>query len=997
MRAVRWTTRDCPSSICNEDMSKKESQEEVPFSTGKAGSNYKTPSRRADSELFATTTTTKTETVPDRSTTVATSGDPANEPTAPFLVTAATPVANSSKAQNSDQRPEGSATAEQQLRRSRSAHKSSPKSELKHRRVKAKSASEKTKNPAAGTKNTPLPKQEDQQQVRDSSSGVDLAQGRSKAQRSTAEESKQPLRAPSHVTPSGYVTSPGLTSLSSAQGTAQARETSPGKAVPAAGIVASPPCYSPRRDQLRARTKIASPGYLAPAVKSSRVAATAGDKTKPAPTADASPASRAFREAAALLMVSPLKFSNISKNNPFKEALFAVVAAAVVLTVMVAVVAIAIVSHERTKRRIYCETEGCLLHTLLLTEKLNKTIDPCKDFSAYVCSAWSRSGDYREHVKTPIDNILYKRFVRFSKMLAVGTQQLPAGRKAVVMHQSCMGSYSRGNTSIENFRRLMKAMNLSWPEDPGEDVNALGVMLSLSYRWQITIWITVSGKDAYWRLGIGPAEYIPLLKNQYASVRSSGGYAEYWNGYYYALRTSDSQPLDKPAIERIADVEGDILGRLLSSLAATEKYPAVIPLASMGNITASLLPSTWLEQLNLHLDLGPKVAADDKVLVSDTAFLTAFGDLFATYSHQQLLSHLSWLFVQTYAPIADRKLHLARFGNSEKAGLYKPIFCAFHVESTFKMLVFALNYVSGFTQSDQENVTSAIGSLTAAGVRELNSSTWLDEESKASAAEKLASVQVMLWPGQLWRGNEFLSTLYSDFPINETSFGDDWIEARLAIAKKNRKENLEATLSLPSNFPPPTYRYNYVRNNVNVPIGIVDKPLFYNDGTKAMFYGGLGFLIALEMVRALDKVGLHWNEEGRETTSILTATSMKSFEEKDACLKDEGSNSIFPEVPAVEIAYAALTDAVREDKGAPTLRGLPEEKVFFMTLCYMMCKARDAQRFDGADCHKVIRNSPSFHKVFKCPEGSKMNPTKKCSFFHDDTIESSTEHPTESA
>nr|XP_054922063.1 membrane metallo-endopeptidase-like 1 [Dermacentor andersoni] len=620
-----------------------------------------------------------------------------------------------------------------------------------------------------------------------------------------------------------------------------------------------------------------------------------------------------------LLALSPIKFTNISENNPFKKSVVGFLAAAVIVTVMVAVIGLAISRHEHTKREIYCETEGCLLHARLLTKDLNKTIDPCEDFSAYVCSAWSRSGDYREQVKTPIDGILY----------------------------------NRGNTSFENFRRLMKVMNLSWPENPGKNVNALGVMLSLSYKWHITIWIAVSGKEAYWRLGIGPSEYIPLPKNHYASVRSSGGYPQYWNGYYHALRTSASQPLDKPAIDRFADAEGDILGRLLSPLAATEKHSAVVPIASMGNVTASLSPSTCLEQLNLHPDLGPKVAADDRVLVSDTAFLAAFGDLFARYSHQQLLSHLSWLFVQTYAPILDRKLHLARFGDSEKANLYKPIFCAFHVESTFKILVFALNYVSGFTQSDRNTVTTAFGRLMSAGVRELNSSTWLDEECETSAAEKLASVQVILWPGQLWLGNEFLRTLYSDFPINETSFGDYWMKTRLAIAKKNRTVNFEATLRLPSNFPPPTYRYDYIRNNIEIPIGTVDKPLFYKDATKAMFYGGFGLLIALEMVRALDKIGLHCNEDGRETTSILSERSIKYFEEKNACLKDEGSISIFPEVPAVEIAYAALSDAIREDKDALTIRDLPEEKVF-MTLCYMMCKEREANRFGGVDSHKVI-------------------------------------------
>ncbi|XP_072145019.1 neprilysin-like [Dermacentor andersoni] len=494
--------------------------------------------------------------------------------------------------------------------------------------------------------------------------------------------------------------------------------------------------------------------YTTPSRRSdSELLATTTTKTETVPDRSATAATScgpANEPTNPLLALSPIKFTNISENNPFKKSVAGFLAAAVIVTVMVAVIGLAISSHEHTKCDIYCETEGCLLHARLLTKDLNKTIDPCEVFSAYVCSAWSRSGDYREQVKTPIDGILYNRFVGFSKMLAAGTEKLPAGLKAVAMHTSCMDSYSRGNTSFKNFRRLMKAMNLSWPEHLGENVNALGVMLSLSYKGPITIWIAVSGKEAYWRLGIGPSEYIPLLKNHYASVRSSGGYPQYWNGYYHALRTSASQPLDKPAVDRIADAEGDILGRLLRPLAATEKHPAVVPIASMGNVSASLSPFTWLEQLNLHLNLRPKVTAGDRILVSDTAFLTAYGDLFARYSHQQLLGHLSWLFVQTYAPVLDRKLHLARFGDSAKANLYKSIFCAFHVELTFKMLVFALNYVSGFTQSDRKTVTTAFGRLMSAGVRELNSSTWLDEESKTSAAEKLASVQVVLWPGQLW-------------------------------------------------------------------------------------------------------------------------------------------------------------------------------------------------------------------------------------------------------
>ncbi|KAH9378053.1 hypothetical protein HPB48_010605 [Haemaphysalis longicornis] len=116
---------------------------------------------------------------------------------------------------------------------------------------------------------------------------------------------------------------------------------------------------------------------------------------------------------------------------------------------------------------------------------------------------------------------------------------------------------------------------------------------------------------------------------------------------------------------------------------------------------------------------------------------------------------------------------------------------------------------------------------------------------------------------------------------------------------------------------------------------------------------------------------------------------METYKSRDSCLDyDQGQSqaenrSLFPEIPALEVAYAAYLDAVRNSGGVPQgiAPGLSGEQVFFSTLCYMTCSLTDDHGFGQADCNKAVRNFPAFAQAFQCPSGSAMNPERKCSFF----------------
>ncbi|KAL1435157.1 hypothetical protein MTO96_011085 [Rhipicephalus appendiculatus] len=194
----------------------------------------------------------------------------------------------------------------------------------------------------------------------------------------------------------------------------------------------------------------------------------------------------------------------------------------------------------------------------------------------------------------------------------------------------------------------------------------------------------------------------------------------------------------------------------------------------------------------------------------------------------------------------------------------------------------------------------------------------------------------------------------------------------------NKTDEYERALRLPWNTLPGYVSYSYVTNVVNIAMAAIAEPAYYPHGTMAMLHGGVLFLFATQLVKAIDGQGLRWTSNGTLVDSLVTDSTKREFLERDSCLSNVGK-SIFPEIPAAAIAYAALKMShVRNGSEPLALSGkLPEDKVFFMTLCFLSCKSTGRWDPLGLDCNKVAQNSPVFAEAFNCPPGSKMNPSGK--------------------
>ncbi|KAH6928727.1 hypothetical protein HPB50_018853 [Hyalomma asiaticum] len=721
---------------------------------------------------------------------------------------------------------------------------------------------------------------------------------------------------------------------------------------------------------------------------SSRASRSLRDSRKPAVLATRD--QKAVFDFTNILLSPPKRPSKPAREKEHYRAAIAIAVAVFLATLFtVAILVYSFVARDKAEKRVpLCSSEDCTVHADILTAALNRSLDPCDDFRAYVCSAWSPPRNYREHVTSVMDDVIVSHLEGLSAVLREGSAVLRAGEKARRMYELCEQYFDDGGANVKRLSFILKYIGLSWPEEP-EDYKALSffdLLMELSLKWQLPFWISVSVLSrpdfSRGRLLIKPGDYVAVARNHHRRVIMDGDYAKYLQGFYGTLSEDDSAHAEAFFIEESKAVEGDVLEQLYSCLVSSTKNPASFPLSDIGNFTANVPSADWEGALRKYLYINPSITREDRVLVSDTKLLETVDRLLDKYDKRQLRRHLAWLSVQMFAPVFDSGLLWFTYGGKSRASPYRPVFCGLHVEAVYKLLMLCLTTVSRLSRDDEKLIDSAFATLVSTAVHMVNGSEWLDRESKDLAMRKLSSLRVRVWPPSEYMDNEVLEERYKEYPRGSETFREYWVSARRLMSERVRAQEVNDADSLPSNYIPAHVDYDYILNSIELPVGIIQRPIYYASGTEAMFYGGLGFLMAKEMVKALDGVGLRWDPDGNQVESILSRASTGEFRFKDSCLRSQGSASIFPEVPALEIAHSSLLVALKDQSVPLSIRkDLPEVVVFFMTLCYVTCATEGFPNPFAADCNKAVRNSAAFASAFKCTVGTRMNPGSKCGFF----------------
>uniref|UniRef100_A0A0K0E707 Peptidase_M13 domain-containing protein n=1 Tax=Strongyloides stercoralis TaxID=6248 RepID=A0A0K0E707_STRER len=171
---------------------------------------------------------------------------------------------------------------------------------------------------------------------------------------------------------------------------------------------------------------------------------------------------------------------------------------------------------------------------------------------------------------------------------------------------------------------------------------------------------------------------------------------------------------------------------------------------------------------------------------------------------------------------------------------------------------------------------------------------------------------------------------------------------------------------------------------------------------QSLNYGCSGFVIAHEMLHALDRSGLNIDHEGKNNHNLISKDSKKKLEKKYQCFVSNYGNKHnkfltldedTSDNGAIKISFKAFLtkcDSPTCDKfKIPKFEKLSQEQLFFINLARSICKYpnenydnKNGNKYEGNPkdfrLWKVLSNNEQFAKAFKCKLGTKMNPQKKC-------------------
>ncbi|KAH7981093.1 hypothetical protein HPB49_021515 [Dermacentor silvarum] len=283
--------------------------------------------------------------------------------------------------------------------------------------------------------------------------------------------------------------------------------------------------------------------------------------------------------------------------------------------------------------------------------------------------------------------------------------------------------------------------------------------------------------------------------------------------------------------------------------------------------------------------------ATDRIIASQQALLAALDKIISAYHRDEIMENISWLFVQMISPAVDasiwsrlpRETATKPDDDPATAVALQVAFCSSEVEAAYRFLVTSLYTAQNFPLKVRQEIDTRLGEIRNAAVSKINAVEWLMPRWKRRAQAKLNATRTFMWPSEQLLSNTALSIMYETFPANDINFIALWLRVRRSVQELSFE--YEEALRMPANLALPLADYDYLLNSVSVSAQTLSPPVYYKHGTHAMFYGGLGFLYASELVRALDAEGSRIDVEGDIVGEIwLSPLWRHAVDDVAACL-----------------------------------------------------------------------------------------------------------------
>lgn len=643
---------------------------------------------------------------------------------------------------------------------------------------------------------------------------------------------------------------------------------------------------------------------------------------------------------------------------------------------------------------------------------LDRTVDPCDDFYRFACGGW--------HAENPLprgESFWSRPFSQFARQIddyVASLVQTLAEAKSSSAHElrlaqaylACVDTgeidrrgltplrrelaHFQGPLTAEELPRILGELHsrLLWSPRHGEPFFYVDSgPATLSEPEVVGIDVGAAG------LGLGSAD--AYRAEDEASRSLLEAYRRYVTDTF--RRLGDSEEAAARKAEHVLDIETRLAAAYLPKSVWRND-----PAASLREVTVEeLIELTkgfdWREYFRAH-----GLPAVERVTLRDPLFFPQLGELLRGLGVEAWRPYLAWHVVLERAPLLPAEFREADFEfygrmmNGLQAAPERAQSCvedlALHLPTDLSRA-----FVSRAFAPELRELADAMFEEIRGVMRDrIESAEWLSASTRAEALQKLEATRLAIGHPERWVDDPLLVMRSDDAYGNAVRAGS--AQRRAHFARVGGPADLERWLE------PVTWVGGYYHGSKNAIFVTAAMMLLVGDASDtAELYGGLGTLLAHELMHGFDPNGRHYDGSGR-LRDWWTEADAAAFAERSQCVADQYSeleyapgvpidgsfvvSEQFSELAAWQIAWEAYRRAGHA-ADRPLRHDLTPEQRFLLTGAQTWCtdatpeawwvraggsssKAWAAPMVNGTALHL-----PRFGEAFACrPEQPMMRRAK---------------------
>ena len=578
---------------------------------------------------------------------------------------------------------------------------------------------------------------------------------------------------------------------------------------------------------------------------------------------------------------------------------------------------------------------------------LDTTVMPGTDFYQYACGGWMKA-----HPLTAE----YARFGSFDLLAENNREQLKSLIGELAAKLEAPGSVAQKIGDLYNVAMDSVKLNADGVEPIRGELEKIAAITDVKEMSEIVAEMRRKGFDAYFVLGVGADEKNSAMNIVYAYQSGmSLGERE-----YYLDNDDHTREIREKYREHVANMfrlagftdeearkDADAVLKVETMLAEAA-YDNVKLRDPQANYHKTKVTDLKREVPGIDWDVylaATGLGGIEELNVGQPEVLKAVADIWNKLPLNEQKAYLQWKVLD------EAGSYLSDAFAAENFDFYgKTLSGQQQIKPRWKRAVGTVNGVLGeavgqmyvekyFPAAAKERMTALVANLQSALGERIKNLTWMSEETKAKALEKLSTIYVKVGYPNKWRD-------YSGLEIKDDSYWGNIMRSNefdynYMIADAGKPVDRDRWFMTPQTV---NAYYNPTTNEICFPAGILQYPFFDMNADDAFNYGAIGVVIGHEMTHGFDDQGRQYDKEGNladwwtETDAVnFGAGTQKLVNHFDSIevlpgLFANGKLTLGENIAdhgGLQVAYTAFKEATA-GKELPVIDGFTPEQRFFL-------------------------------------------------------------------